>query len=66
VFYDLTTIRSEGLVTVEKDVRKFGQAKEGLIARQFMLGVVQSGGRLAALHEGSTAMPPKPRRCCPR
>ena len=42
VFYDLTTIRSEGLVTLEKDVRQFGMAKEGVIARQFMLGVVQT------------------------
>ena len=51
VFYDLTTIRSEGLVTVEKDVRKFGQAKEGLIARQFMLGVVQTAEGLPLYHE---------------
>jgi len=52
VFYDLTTIRSEGLVTVEKDVRKFGLAKEGLIARQFMLGVVQTAEGLPIYHEG--------------
>ena len=51
VFYDLTTIRSEGLVTVEKDVRKFGQSKEGLIARQFMLGVVQTAEGLPIYHE---------------
>jgi transposase len=58
VFYDLTTIRSEGLVTVEKDVRKFGQSKEGLIARQFMLGVVQTADGLPVYHEvfdGNTA-----------
>jgi transposase len=51
VFYDLTTIRSEGLVTVEKEVRKFGLAKEGLIARQFMLGVVQTAEGLPIYHE---------------
>ena len=51
VFYDMTTIRSEGLVTVEKDVRKFGQSKEGLIARQFMLGVVQTAEGLPIYHE---------------
>jgi transposase len=51
VFYDLTTIRSEGLVTVEKEVRKFGMAKEGLIARQFMLGVVQTAEGLPIYHE---------------
>jgi transposase len=51
VFYDLTTIRSEGLVTVENDVRKHGLAKEGLIARQFMLGVVQTAEGLPLYHE---------------
>ena len=51
VFYDLTTIRSEGLVTVDKDVRKPGLAKEGLIARQFMLGVVQTAEGLPLYHE---------------
>ena len=51
VFYDLTTIRTEGLVTVDKDVRQFGMAKEGLIARQFMLGVVQTAEGLPIYHE---------------
>jgi transposase len=51
VFYDLTTIRSEGLVTVDQDVRKHGLAKEGLIARQFMLGVVQTAEGLPLYHE---------------
>ncbi|MDP2786840.1 MAG: IS1634 family transposase [Pseudomonadota bacterium] len=51
VFYDLTTIRSEGLATVDKDVRKHGLAKEGLIARQFMLGVVQTAEGLPIYHE---------------
>ena len=51
VFYDLTTIRTEGLVTVEHDVRQFGMAKEGLIARQFMLGVVQTAEGLPIYHE---------------
>ena len=36
-FYDMTTIRAEGLSTVQGDVRRFGMAKEGLIAKQFML-----------------------------
>ena len=51
VFYDLTTIRTEGLVTVDKDVRQFGMAKEGVIARQFMLGVVQTAEGLPIYHE---------------
>ena len=57
-FYDMTTIRAEGLCTVEGDVRKFGMAKEGLIAKQFMLGVVQTAGGLPIYHEvfdGNTA-----------
>ena len=58
VFYDLTTIRSEGLSQQADDVRHYGMAKEGLIARQFMLGVVQTAEGLPIYHEvfdGSTA-----------
>lgn len=61
VFYDLTTIRAEGLSSVEDDIRKFGMAKEGLIARQFMLGVVQTSDGLPIYHEvfaGNTAESP--------
>ena len=50
-FYDMTTIRSEGLCTVKGDVRKYGIAKEDLIARQFMLGVVQTAEGLSIYHE---------------
>lgn len=42
VFYDLTTIREAGLSQQDDDVRHFGMSKEGVIARQFMLGVVQT------------------------
>lgn len=58
VFYDMTTIRAEGLSQQDKDVRKFGMSKEGLIARQVMLGVVQSADGLPLYHEvfdGNTA-----------
>ncbi len=58
VFYDLTTIRAAGLSTQENDVRAFGMAKEGLIARQFMLGVVQTAAGLPIYHavfDGNTA-----------
>jgi len=51
VFYDLTTIRAEGLSTEAHDVRQFGMAKEGVIARQFMLGVVQTAEGLPIYHE---------------
>ncbi len=57
-FYDMTTIRAEGLSRVAGDVRKFGMAKEGLVARQFMLGVVQTSEGLPIYHEvfdGNTA-----------
>ncbi len=58
VFYDMTTIRSEGLSETSDDVRQYGMAKEGLIARQFMLGVVQTAEGLPIYHEvfdGNTA-----------
>jgi transposase len=57
-FYDMTTIRAEGLSAMAGDVRQFGMAKEGLIARQFMLGVVQTAEGLPIYHEvfdGNTA-----------
>lgn len=58
VFYDMTTIRAEGLSTQAEDVRQFGMSKEGLIARQFMLGVVQTAEGIPLYHEvfdGNTA-----------
>lgn len=61
VFYDMTTIRTEGTSDQEGDVRRFGMAKEGLIARQVMLGVMQTGDGLPIYHEvfaGNTAESP--------
>jgi len=51
VFYDLTTIRAEGDSTKVNDVRRFGMAKEGVIARQFLLGVVQTAEGVPIYHE---------------
>ena len=51
VFYDLTTIRVEGLSEQDGEVRKFGMSKEGVVARQFMLGVVQTAEGLPIYHE---------------
>ena len=51
VFYDLTTIRAEGGSTQDADVRKFGMSKEGIIARQFMVGVVQTAEGIPLHHE---------------
>ncbi len=58
VFYDMTTIRTAGLSAQEDDVRKFGMSKEGTVARQVMLGVVQTAEGLPLHHEvfdGNTA-----------
>lgn len=58
VFYDMTTIRAAGLSQQNDDVRKFGMSKEGVIARQVMLGVVQTAEGLPLYHEvfdGNTA-----------
>ncbi|CAN7775994.1 IS1634 family transposase [Cupriavidus necator] len=58
VFYDMTTIRADGLSQQQDDVRQYGMAKEGVIARQFMLGVVQTAEGLPLYHEvfdGNTA-----------
>lgn len=58
VFYDLTTIRSEGHSVQPGDVRHFGMSKEGCVARQFMLGVVQTADGTPIYHEvfdGNTA-----------
>lgn len=50
VFYDLTTIRAEGKTSLDGDVRHYGPSKEGGIARQFMLGVVQTAEGLPIHH----------------
>ena len=51
VFYDLTTIRTEGATEQDGEVRQFGLSKEGGIARQVMLGVVQTAEGLPIHHE---------------
>jgi transposase len=61
VFCDLTTISAAGLSEQKDDVRQYGVSKEGLIARQFMLGVVQTAEGLPIYHEvfdGNRAEPP--------
>lgn len=51
VFYDLTTIRAEGTSQDEADLRQFGLSKDGGIAQQVMLGVVQTADGLPIHHE---------------
>ena len=51
VFYDLTTVRIHGEGEVEKDIRAYGMNKEtGGIARQFVMGVVQTAEGLPLMH----------------
>jgi len=51
VFYDLTTVRIHGEGQVAEDIRAFGMNKQtGGIARQFVLGVVQTANGLPLMH----------------
>ena len=51
VFYDLTTVRIHGEGALDDDLRAFGMNKDtGGIARQFVLGVVQTAEGLPLLH----------------
>ncbi len=58
VFYDLTTIRCEGLSEQEGEIRRHGKSKDGGIRRQFVLGVVQTAEGIPIhheVHEGNVA-----------
>lgn len=51
VFYDLTTVRIHGEAEVDDDLRAYGMNKEkGGIARQFVLGLVQTASGLPLMH----------------
>jgi hypothetical protein len=61
VFYDLTTVRVEGEAEVPGETRQHGMSKEGVIARQVMLSLVQTADGLPIAHEvhpGNTAEAP--------
>jgi transposase len=51
IFYDITTIRVEGHTDMGQDLRRFGMSKEGQVARQFMLGLVQTAQGIPLYHE---------------
>jgi transposase len=51
VFYDLTTVEVAGDAVVTDDVRAYGMSKSGLVARQFMLSLVQTAEGLPIAHE---------------
>ncbi len=58
VFYDLTTVKVHGEAIVDGDVRDFGKSKDGGVARQFVLSLVQTADGLPIAHEvhpGNTA-----------
>lgn len=65
VFYDLTTIRTEGYTEMPGELRRHGRAKEGGVVRQVLLGVVQTAEGLPIhhevftgdMHEGRTLVP---------
>ena len=61
VFYDLTTVRVHGQADVSDDVRQHGMSKEGVVARQVMLSLVQTADGLPIaydVHAGNTAEAP--------
>jgi hypothetical protein len=50
-FCDLTTVRIHGEAELEDDIRAYGMNKElGAVARQFVLGVVQTAEGLPLMH----------------
>lgn len=58
IFYDMTTIRTEGLTEQDEELRQYGRSKDGGIRRQVMLGMVQTAEGLPLYHEvfeGNTA-----------
>ena len=58
VFYDLTTIGVEGQTVLPGDARAHGKSKDGGVARQVMLSLVQTADGLPISHEvhpGNTA-----------
>jgi len=58
VFYDLTTVKVHGEAVVDGDVRRLGKSKDGGVARQFVLSLVQTADGLPIAHEvhpGNTA-----------
>ncbi len=46
VFYDMTTIKTEGYSKPNNDIRAYGLSKEGGIKQQVMLGMVQTADGL--------------------
>ncbi len=64
VFYDLTTVRIHGEHRLGRDVRMVGASKEGGVARQFMLSLVQTAEACPSRTRCTRATRPRPARCC--
>jgi len=63
-FYDPTTVEVAGEAAVADDVRAYGLRKSGLVARQFMLSLVQTAEACRSPTRCTRATSPRPRRCC--
>lgn len=66
VFYDLTTIRTEGQSESAGELRQYGLAKESDIARQAILGVVKTVEGLPIHNELFAGNAAEPIRSFPR
>jgi transposase len=51
VFYDLTTVTTEGETEVTDDIRRYGRSKDGGTARQVVIGVMQTAEGLPLSHQ---------------
>ena len=51
VFYDLTTVTTEGETEVKEDIRRYGRSKDGGTARQVVIGVMQTAEGLPLSHQ---------------
>ncbi len=51
VFYDLTTVTAEGDSEQEGDLRRYGRSKSGGLARQVVIGLIQTADGIPLAHE---------------
>ena len=51
VFYDLTTVSVSGEATLDDEIRAFGRSKDGGVARQVVIGLMQTAEGLPLAHE---------------
>ncbi|MBK8973263.1 MAG: IS1634 family transposase [Hahellaceae bacterium] len=51
VFYDLTTVSVTGDSNVKEEIRAYGRSKDGGVARQVVIGLIQTAEGLPLAHE---------------